>query len=83
MAQPSDNEIITLLKWLNLNSENFSKRQFRRISDLITKYYGAFSINKEIGHARIDPIHINFVNEAPVHLLPYRATAADSEIINT
>ena len=82
-VQPSDNEITALLKRLNLNSENFSERQFRRISDLITKYYSAFSINKEMGHARVDPIHINFVNEAPVRSLPYRATAADSEIINT
>ena len=32
---------------------------------------------------RVDPIHINFVNEAPVHSMPYRATAADSKIINT
>ena len=82
-AQPSDNEITALLKQLNLNSENFSERQFRRISDLITKYYSAFFVNKEIGHALVDPIHINFVNEAPVRSLPYRATAADSEIINT
>ena len=46
-------------------------------------YYDAFSINKEIGHAKVAPIYINFVNEAPVHLLPYRKTPANSAIINT
>ena len=72
MAQLSDKEITALHKWLNLNSENFSERQFWHMSDLITKYFSAFSINKEIGHVRVDPIHINFVNEVPVRLLPYK-----------
>ena len=50
---------------------------------MLAKYYSAFSINKEIGHAKVDPIHINFVNEAPVRSMPYRVTAADSEIIKS
>ena len=38
--------------------------------------------NKEIVHAKVDPIHINFVNKAPIRSLLYRTTPAGSAIIN-
>ena len=82
-VSPTEAEVTALCKRLKLHPEQFSMDQFQHITDLIAMYYDAFSINKEIGHAKVAPIHINFVNEAPVRSLPYRTTPADSAIINT
>jgi len=77
-TSPTETELQSLIQCLNIDMSQFDADQSQQVRSMLSTCYEVFSINDEVGLAKIAPLDIKFLHTAPIRCKPYTCNAKDA-----